>query len=221
MKRAEHKIQADAKAKLLQEDLNRSFPDLTASSNGPQVYVRGTFPVIHEGKILDRYQIEIVWTESDTEAPVLSETGGRIPWTADRHMSQGGKACLFVPEEWLIRPREQRTLVHYLEGPVRNYFLWQSLFERGVAPPWGERSHGVPGLLESYSDLLGFRDVAAIKRCLLYLSREKLKGHWACPCGANRRLRDCHMEHLRELRAKVPRHVAQLALKRLRNPTIK
>jgi hypothetical protein len=131
------------------------YSDLTFSVIANSIYIRGSYAVLYEGQVLDRYQIEIEWSDTDTEIPILRETGGRIPWIDDRHMSQGGLACLFVPEEWLLRPREERTLTQYLDGPVRNYFLWQSLFERGESPPWKDRSHGVPGLIEAYGDMVG------------------------------------------------------------------
>ena len=214
-------VETEAEVRRFQEILNESFPDLTASAAESKIYVRGSFPVMHEGRVLDRYQIQIIWTASDIEVPTLLETGGRIPWIADRHMSQGGNACVLVPEEWLIKPRDQRTLVGYLEGPVRNYFLWQSLFESGLEAPWGERKHGVPGLLQAYSDLVGFSEESAIRECLDYLSKDRLKGHWRCPCGSNRRLRDCHLSYLRHLRTKVPQYIAKLALNRLRNPVVR
>lgn len=214
-------VDAEAEGKQLQETLNLSFPDLTVSTADSKIHVRGSFPVTHEGRVLDRYQIEIVWTASDIEVPTLLETGGRIPWIADRHMSRGGNACALVPEEWLIKPRDQRTLIQYLEGPVRNYFLWQSLYESGLEAPWGERKHGVPGLLQAYGDLVGFSEENAIRECLDYLSKDKLKGHWRCPCGSNLRLRDCHLSYLRDLRTKVPQYIAKLALKRLRNPVVR
>jgi len=209
------------KAVRLQRDLATKFPDLTVSCAGSKIYIRGSFPVMHEGKVLDRYQIEIGWSDSDTEAPVLCETDGQIPWIADRHMSIGGKACLFVPEEWLMQPRDRRTVIHYLDGPVRNYFLWQGLFERGHAPPWGERSHGVRGLLEAYGDLVGVNDEKAVRTSLEYLAKKKIKTHWPCLCGSGSQLRDCHIEHLRNIQRKVPRYIAKLALNRLEVPTIK
>jgi hypothetical protein len=211
----------EARARSVQLEIASRFPDLTVTCNGSKLHIRGAFPVLFEEAVLDRYQIEIDWVESDTEVPVLSETGGRIPWIADRHMSLGGKACLFVPEEWLLKRRDERTISHYLDGPVHNYFLWQSLFERGESPPWGERSHNVPGLIEAYGDMLDIRGEAAIRRSLVYLSRERLKGHWMCPCGSQRRMRDCHLEKFRKLKSKIPSRLAKLALKRLRNPTVK
>jgi hypothetical protein len=205
----------------LQNDLGLKYPDFTVCCTGAKIYIRGAFPVLHEGMVLDRYQIEIEWSDSDTEVPLLRETGGRIPWIADRHMSRGGMACLFVPEEWLLRPREEKTVIHYLDGPARNYFLWQSLYDRGLSPPWKDRAHGVPGLLEAYGDMVGMEDESPVRRCLEYLSKEQIKGHWPCPCGSGKRTRDCHLTHMRELKSKIPGYIAQLALMRLANPTIR
>jgi hypothetical protein len=215
------RIAPEARAKELQNDLKLKYPDFTVCCTGSRICIRGALPVLHEGMVLDRYQIEIEWSDSDTEVPLLRETGGRIPWIADRHMSQGGMACLFVPEEWLLRPREEKTLIHYLDGPARDYFLWQSLYERGESPPWKDRAHGLPGLLEAYGDMVGMEGESAVRCCMEYLSKEQIKGHWPCPCGSGKRTRDCHFTHMRELKSKVPRHIAQLALMRLSNPTIR
>jgi len=85
-------IAPEARAKELQNDLGLKYPDFTVCCAGAKIYIRGAFPVFHEGTVLDRYQTEIEW--SDTDVPLLRETGGRIPWVADRHMSIGGMACL-------------------------------------------------------------------------------------------------------------------------------
>ncbi len=221
MKKCLLKIPLEARAKELQNELEVKYPDFTVTCTGTKNYIRGAFPVVHDGTVLDRYQIEIEWSDSDTEVPLLRETGGKIPWINDRHMIQGGFACLFVQEEWLLQDREDRTLTHYLDGPVRNYFLWQSLYDRGESPPWKDRSHGVPGLLEAYSDMVGMEGESAVRCCLEYLSKEQIKGHWPCPCSSGKITRKCHAKHMQDLRSRIPRHIALLALMRLRNPMIR
>jgi len=215
------KIAPEARAKELQKDLGLKYPDFTVRSTGAKIYIRGAFPALHEGTVIDRYQIEIEWSDSDTEVPLLRETGGRIPWIADRHMSRGGMACLFVPEEWLLRSREEKTVIHYLDGPVRDYFLWQSLYDRGESPPWKDRAHFAPGLLEAYGEMVGMEGKSAVRCCLEYLSKEQIKGHWPCPCGSGKRTRDCHLTHMRELQSKIHRYIALSALARLTNLTIR
>jgi len=215
------KISPGTRARELQSDLEMKFPDLTVSYTGSRILIRGAFPVLDSGLVLDRYQIEIEWSDTDSEAPLLYETGGRIPWIGNRHVNTDGRACVFVPEEWLIHPREERTLIRYLDGPVRDFFLWQSLFERGESVRWRDRSHGIVGLIESYGEMIGLEGESAIRCCLEYLSKEQLKGHWTCYCGSAKRIRNCHLEELRALRLRIPQHIAHLALTRLDNPTMR
>lgn len=211
----------EERARSIQMQLGEKFPDLSVSAAGSEIRIRGSFPLTYDGKVLDRYEIEIEWSDSDMEAPILWETGGRIPRSNERHISKDGRACPLVQEEWLILPPATRTVIHYLEGPVHGYFLWQSLTEQGITPPGGQRTHGKPGLLEAYGEMVGMQGEKAVKLCLEYLSRDRIKGHWPCVCGSGARLRNCHIRHVQDLQGKVPRRIARLALKRLENPTMR
>jgi hypothetical protein len=219
MRRNSDNSSLESRARDLQRSLSPKYPDLTVSCAGKKIYVRGAFPVIHDGEVLDRYQVEIEWSERDKEAPLLRETAGRIPRIDDRHINKDGEACIFVPEEWLVRPRDEKTLIHYLDGPVRDYFIWQSLCEDGQSLPWKGRSHYIPGLIEAYGEMVGFRGESSIRCCLEYLSKKKIKPHWLCPCGSGKQLRHCHLGHICNLQLKIPRSIAKLAFQRLRNPT--
>ena len=103
-----------------------------------------------------------------------------------------------------------------LEGPVHNFFLGQSLIEAGEPWPFGERKHGFEGLLESYGELIGTTEVTVISKYLECLSKKEIKGHWDCPCGSGKRIRDCHKASLMILRRRLPQQVAARALSRLR-----
>jgi len=202
--------------------IEHTYPDLTVTCEKDKIYIRGAFPIVHEGKVLTRYQVEIEWSDSDTEAPVLRETGGRVPWTDNRHVDNAtGQACSIVQEEWLLRPQSERSVLHYLDGPVRDFFIAQSVVEQDDPWPWEDRKHGVSGLLQAYGEMTGLQDEAAIRLCLSHLCRETVTGRLQCPhCGA-KRIRDCHVERLRELHAKIPPHIAKLALLRIRNPRMR
>jgi hypothetical protein len=180
------------------------------------VHIRGSFPVLDDSEILDRFQIDIVFPCNFPDStPVLRETGGRIPWNADRHVNQAnGEACPIVPEEWLLWP-EHESILAFLDGPVRNFFLGQILVEAGCPWPFGERTHGVPGLFEAYGEMVGASDRKTILRYLDCLSKENPKGHLECPCGSRKRLRNCHWDHLKVLHEKIPPLVARSALERL------
>lgn len=73
----------------------------------------------------------------------------------------------------------------------------------------------MPGLFEAYGEIVGVFDCETILRYLDCLSKESMKGHWDCPCGNGRRLRNCHWDDLKTLHEKIPRLVARSALERL------
>jgi hypothetical protein len=197
-------------------EIPATYPDLRVMAEHGAVVIRGNLPVMDGTEIIDRFQIEIKLPSDFPEStPVLKEVGGRIPWHGDRHVNQStGEACPIVPEEWLARP-EHGSMIAFLDGPVRNFFLGQILAEAGQPWPFGERSHGIDGLFEAYREMMGISDRDAIVRYLECLSRDIPKGHWDCPCGSGKHLRNCHLEQLRALHAKIPAFVAQSALARI------
>ena len=100
----------------------------------------------------------------------------------------------------------------FLDGPLRNYLLGNTLVEMGEPWPFGEWSHGSQGVREFYGELLGTTDSTVIARYLAYLGKPILRGHWSCPCGSRKKVRDCHLQALRTLRTQVPAEVARAAL---------
>lgn len=193
------------------------YPDLRAVIEHGTVCIRGSFPVCDGVGVLDRFLIEITFPFDYPESiPILREVGGRIPWHEDRHVNRAnGEACPIVPEEWLLRS-DHNSLLAFLNGPVRNFFLGQILVESGQPWPFGERKHGIPGLIEAYGEIVGTSDAPTVLRYLECLGREIIKGHWECPCGSTKHLRNCHLEEVKSLREKIPPRLAKQALQRIR-----
>ncbi|MDP1769667.1 MAG: hypothetical protein Q8L74_12825 [Nitrospirota bacterium] len=200
-------------------EVQELYPNLHFYPQNDRVVVRGSLPIIDVGKELDRYSVEIVLLADYPNAvPLVRETGGKIPRHADHHVDkESGEACLFVPDErWKIYP-PGTTFLEFLNGPVRNFFLGQSVFRRTGEWPFGQRSHGSAGILEYYAELLGMSEVTVILGYLEYLSRPTLKGHWPCPCKSGKRIRDCHRHQINELRTKISRKLAEKSYRLLRN----
>jgi hypothetical protein len=203
----------------LLEEVRRAIaadqPDLRATIVDGAVQVRGSYAVRDGGVVLDRYQVEIRFPRDYPKTlPVVEEIGGRIPRSTDRHISADGTACLLVPEEWLLAGDQSfRT---FLDGPMKNFFLGQLLVEAGKPWPFGQRSHGYDGLIESYMELLGITDPSQVTAYFDCLRRKALKGHFDCPCGSNKRLRNCHRAELQALAKRIPSHIAQQAYDRLK-----
>jgi hypothetical protein len=191
-------------------------PDLRATVVDDVVQVRGSYAVRDGGVVLDRYQVEIRFRRDYPKTlPVVEEIGGRIPRTADRHVSADGTACLLVPEEWLLAA--DQSFKAFLDGPMKSFFIGQLLVEAGKPWPFGQRSHGYDGLIEAYMELLGISDPIRVVAYFDCLRRTALKGHFECPCGSKKRLRNCHRAELQELAKRIPQHIAQQAFDRLRS----
>lgn len=199
-------------------EVQAEYPNLHFYRDDNRMIVRGGFPLRHDGKDLDRFQIEIeLPRKRKDDIPVIRETAGRIPRSNDNHVNElTGDICLFVPEErWRIFPVGS-TLLAFLNGPVRNYFLGIALKELGEPWPFGERPHGRAGIIEFYSELIGISDPEVIERYIQCLSKQSFKGHWACPCGSGNKIRNCHASEILELKEKVPWYYARKSLEQLR-----
>jgi len=199
----------------LRKEIEAKYPDLAVSVRGEVGLLRGSFPILHDGAELDRFQIEVfIPPDFPKRIPMVRETAGRIPHAPDWHTHEKGTLCVVVPEEWLVNAAAGSILA-FLDGPLRNYFLNHALAEAGVGRSMGERSHGSDGLLEAYGELVEEKEPAVIKRYLDYVGKEQVKGHWECPCGSGMKMRKCHFSKVLHLRTRIPVWVAKSALQRL------
>lgn len=219
MNRPWHKKHPD-RLNLLKQELEKNYPDLNVFSDDDVIQLRGGFPVIHEGIELDRFQIQIIIPpDFPRSIAIVKELEGRVPSkNPDWHAYASGTLCVIVPEEWLINAQSD-SLIAFLDGPLRNYFIAHALAEAGIKRPMGERSHGVQGLWEAYGEMVGTTEPLTIQRYLKCLSIAQARGHLDCPCGSGKRLRKCHMPDIMKLKKTIHPHVAKSALKRLYDQT--
>jgi len=210
-----HRFAPEAIASV-REVLAKRYPTLHVVPRRNSFVLRGSFPVQYEQQVLDWYQIEVTFPQCYPAAiPRVFEIGGRIPHHIDRHVfPDSGAACLFVSEDrWCAWPNGS-SLEDFLDVPVRNYFLSQTHFDRtGTWPAgWEPRGHGLDGVIEAYADLLGTTDKDTAIRFMWVMSHEEVKGHWLCPCGSAKRIRDCCRERIRDLQLKIPPELVRLRL---------
>jgi hypothetical protein len=184
-----------------------AFPSLDVDLNKKGlIVVAGKFPVITpDGSTLDTFDIEITIPETyPRDLPDTREVGGRLPWTAERHVFSNGVCCVIHPaDQWRVFPKGS-SFDAYLNGPLHNYFLGQCYFEEFGDWPFGEWAHGPAGTIEYYQELLGIEDVTAIIGFIRVLASNRLKAHWPCPCGSGKKIKRCCSRQIRELRSMVP-----------------
>jgi hypothetical protein len=194
------------------------YPDLRFVEAGDIVCVRGTFPLLFEGQVLDRYSVELELARDHPNGlPVVREVGGRIPRHADRHINaQDGTACAWLPDErWRVWPKGA-PLLDFLKGPLHGFFLAQSLVEAGQPWPWGQWAHGAKGVFQFYREILKTADLRVMITFLEYIAAKKPKGYWACACESGKPLRKCHFVLVSSLREKISRKDALRSLNALK-----
>lgn len=193
-------------------DLRAGYPNLhlfVAAKD--EAEIRGTFPVRSaQGHTLDRYQISIqIPPGYPKELPVVRETGGRLPWKADFHVNHDGTCCVLLPEDRVNCFPVGARFRDFLDGPLRNFFLGQSLVALGEPWPFGQWSHGDEGVYEFYGELIGTPDRPVIREFLRVLTKLNPKPNWPCPCGSGKKSKKCCSTKIAALRQKIPPAIAR------------
>lgn len=193
----------------------KHFPTLHVVIENDAVFIRGT---LHLPEKIDYYSIEIELLNDYPESvPLVRETGGRIKHIAERHIYTNGNCCLFVAEEtWKYYPKGT-TIIDFINKIVTAHFINQTHFELTGKWLWGERSHGIDGILEFYEEELKTNNLILIYKFIEHLAKVVVKKHWACYCGSKKKFQNCHYRQLLEYRKKIKPEIARKSLSLINN----
>lgn len=193
--------------------LEETQQELVARSVDSGVIITGDFVVRDRNGPLDSFAVRIeVPRNFPSSSPSVYETASRIPRVANRHIDNDeGKCCVGVWEAWCLL-EEPVTFARFMDGPVSDFFFGQSFFESEREWPFGELSHGWPGVVEAFAHIFDSEpDEQVVLQHLGFLSRRRFRSHHPCPCGSKRPVRDCHLDKMVGLSQRVsPAHAAKL-----------
>lgn len=182
----------------LQAQIQAVQPDLLVVKGQCGFEIMGFFRVVdNKGLLLDEFRIRINTSEDPLSIPPkIVEVGGRLPQTDDRHVnSKSGTLCYLTPEDFFLwRTQKQQNMATFLSGPLRNYFISQLFFDEMGEWPFGDRLHGTPGRIQFYADLFGTSDLVSLSMHIEKILAHNFKGHHACTCRSNKKIRDCHSD---------------------------
>lgn len=203
----------------VQKLLEQHYPSLRPYLERERVYIRGTLPIIIDGREVDYFQIEIELPDNySRDIPIVRETAGRLPKIPDRHFNWDNTACLFLKDESYKHYSADTTIVDFINTCVKSFFVWQIEYDLTAGKPARRtRGHGLDGTIEFYREELGVQPIAAIIKFLEYHTSKKVKGHWICYCGSGKELRQCHLDKVNDLRRKIRRTYATDSLNALRS----
>lgn len=131
--------------------------------------------------------------------PSVYEESGRISDEFE-HRYVDGSLCFGVPGEILMGFPGGIDLVGLIEGPVTSCLYSAAFLQRYGRYPFGERSHGMAGVLEYYRELFEVDDdLAALRLMRLVAEGRGYRGSDKCPCGSGKQIWVCHGKLLSEL----------------------
>lgn len=161
--------------------------------------IRGTIFIEGDG-IKDNYEVEInIPRDYPCSIPQAREIGEKIP--KDFHRTAGGALCLETPFTAWETFHKDEMLLNFVDNLLVPYLFSHSSFKTSGKMPLGERAHGAQGVLDDYKTRFDVTDDIAAFNLLRILAEDIYKGHLLCPCGAQRKLRDCHGKRLLAMKA--------------------
>ena len=178
-------------------ELLQHYPDLKIiSQKDNEVIVSGNISVFmkHPMYILRKtYGIKIIIPLNSEELPYVVDKDSYIS-KSYHHYYNTGKLCLETDSAIRLRFVDGFDLVAWMTEYVETYFFSYEYYMRYNYFPFGERAHGLDGVLQTYLDIFKIKDPYAVLRIMSYISLKPYRGHNNCPCGSNLKLRNCHGE---------------------------
>ena len=173
-----------------------SYPSLSSIMDKDGYTLTGTVTMdktYNDVPLYDDYQIKIVVpADFPKRIPSVFDVGNDVPQEF-MHFMPDGSFCLGAYCDLHSFLDSHPSLVSFIDEIIMSYLYSVSYFRIYGILPFGERSHGVEGLLEAYRERYKTDDDRLLLYILLTLvGRIPYRGHSPCPCRSGKRLRDCH-----------------------------
>lgn len=171
------------------------YPELEISSqDNNKVLISGNIQVFvcnYSFTLNKTYGIDIIIPINSDELPYVIDKNNYIS-KKYRHRYNTGKLCLETDSAIRLRFFDGFSLVDWMREFVETYFFSYEYFMRYNCYPFGERAHGLEGIIQTYSDIFNTKDLYQTFCILAYISLKVYRGHDKCPCGSELHLRNCH-----------------------------
>jgi hypothetical protein len=170
------------------------FPNLSWQWNNDIPILKGIYQFQTEYKGIsfkDNFHLEFFFPQSyPDDLPTVKEIDSKISPTF--HHFTNGSLCLCAPAEQYMIFSRVPTLENYIRNLLNPYLLGWLWYQRFNEMPWGERSHGFSGLLESYQELLNIKNRQCLLNFMYKYIRNELFQRQECPCGSGLLFKKCH-----------------------------
>lgn len=194
--------------------LNERFPKLYYIEEYKIAGILEVECVCNDEYIKENFEIEILLDEN--KIPVVKEIGKKVKRNYHHIYKESGNLCLATDLEQELYLKDH-TVIEWIEKYVVTYFVSYCYYKKYRTFPFGEHSHGEKGIYEFLQKYFDVLDASAAKRMLEYVSTRKYRGHFLCPCGSGKRLRNCHGKKILDLYNSNELDVLKNTYRRLKN----
>ena len=134
------------------------------------------------------YHIEVHIPFESDKLPYVFDIGNAIDSNYN-HQYKDGPLCLETDFAIRIRFVDGLNLVSWMQEFVEPYFFSYEYYQRFGCFPFGERSHGIEGILQSFGDVFQETDNIKVCKILMFIYSDRYRGHLPCPCGSGKNIR--------------------------------
>lgn len=134
------------------------------------------------------YHIEVHIPFESDKLPYVFDIGNAIDSNCN-HQYKDGPLCLETDFAIRIRFVDGLNLVSWMQEFVEPYFFSYEYYQRFGCFPFGERSHGIEGILQSFGDVFQETDNIKVCKILMFIYSDRYRGHLPCPCGSGKNIR--------------------------------
>ena len=146
--------------------------------------------------VYNAYEIKIHIPLKSDELPYIFDAGNAIDSNYS-HQYKDGSLCLETDAAVRIRFIDGFDLVSWMQEFVEPYFFSYEYYQRFGCFPFGERSHGIEAVLQSFGDVFQETDNTKVCKILKFIYRDRYRGHLPCPCGSGKKMRACHGDSIK------------------------
>ena len=134
------------------------------------------------------YHIEVHIPFESDKLPYVFDIGNAIDSNYN-HQYKDGPLCLETDFAIRIRFVDGLNLVSWMQEFVEPYFFSYEYYQRFGCFPFGERSHGIEGILQPFGDVFQETDNIKVCKILMFIYSDRYRGHLPCPCGSGKNIR--------------------------------
>lgn len=170
--------------------INKKYPNLIYDSN--KNTISGSINICkncNDEIISGCYDLLIDFNKSSI--PYVYDVGKKIKKNYE-HRYSDRRLCLATDIEQLLFIRDTKSICLWIEKYVESYYISYEYFQKYAIYPFGQYSHGNQGIAEFYKKYFNLDNEENSLNIIKYIFFNTYRGHNLCPCGSNKKIRNCH-----------------------------